>query len=1099
MAEISGQGGYASTNGWVMLTNPWGSSDLTYGKDYTIGASYDATNLVDQTTFSWTYPKNTLPWTAIKAYPDVGFGASPWGRGQSDPAHVFPIQVDDLKDAKLNYDVSYGGDTKGFNVSYDIWFTSQPNGGTDTITNEVMIWLHQGGVNAYGNLIGTYSDENFTGKIYHTGTYTAIISDTDLTQGQIDLTAMIQKLMDLGVISKNEYLANVQFGAEVVEGKGSLTIHDLGIEVTSIDASGAEIFQNVTGLGVEGHNVITGTAGNDYLPGDALANVVHGGAGDDTIQPGKSNDTVHAGAGKDSVFGGEGNDTIFGDDGDDVLNGEAGNDEIHGGAGNDIFLDVLGANKMYGDDGNDAFYLSSATGHNTVHGGNGNDNIYLGSGNDILTGGKGDDTIQTGAGTDTVVIESYSGNDKVTDFAVGADKLQLHYDGTVSGTVSATSATVGGASGTLVSFAGSTVFLTGVQASTLSAKNYEFVNDTALKADGTDTSTKFYIQNSGKAYNYTATSNAMRFEVHSGDTWSSDGAVKERSEVAMKEKLAFGKNYEITFSVMVEPGAKNTADWMTLMQIMSTFDAGEGHSPQFALEMVGEKMRIVTRSSNGDAYTPGNDFLYTRQYTDTVDIVRGQWYDFKIDVKFNQDATGTLTVWRNNVKLVEYTGALGFNDAIGPYIKQGIYREASDESLAVNFKNLTVEKLDKTITGTAGNDKLYGGVGDDVITTLAGSDHVYGEAGHDTIVTSTGSDWVWAGAGNDTVQLGADNDGAWGGDGNDTLLGEAGEDVLWGEGGNDKVDGGDGRDVIFGGAGDDQMWGGAGDDEVYGDLGNDVMNGGIGNDIMHAGDGNDLLHGDAGNDTVMGGSGDDIVYGDDGDDMVFGDAGNDTLYGGAGNDTLLGHLGDDTLYGGDGNDVLHGIEGNDTLYGGAGDDIFIDTDGANKMYGDDGNDAFYLGQATVGSEVHGGAGNDKIYAGAGNDVLYGDDGDDVVNGGAGNDVLHAGKGVDTLNGNAGADTFVFTKDSQNGLDKVYFAKGEGDKLDFSAIIDVSASTALAQGINNFLKVTTLYGNTVISIDSDGAANGAKFTDTVTLLGQTNVDLNKLVADGNILL
>ncbi len=429
MTTISGTNGYASSNGWVALTNPWGSNALQYGKDYAISANYDPQNLANGITFNWSYPKNNLPWTAIKAYPDVGFGASPWGRGQSDPMHVFPIQVDDLKTLDMAYDVTYGGDKNGYNVSYDIWFTSEPNGNKSTVTTELMLWLHKGGVNAHGKLMGTYSDENFTGKIYKKDTYIAIISDTELTSGVIDLTAIVQHLVKAGLMSSSEYLANIQFGAEVVEGTGSLTINNLGYDVVSVNSDGQEIHQTITGLGVEGFSEVEGTSGNDYFSGDSLDNVIHAGAGNDDIQPGKGNDTVYAGTGNDKIFAGDGNDLVYGDDGNDTISGNAGNDELHGGAGDDIFLDTEGSNKMFGDDGNDAFYLSGSKEAQRINGGAGNDSISTGSGNDILHGDAGDDNIQAAAGDDIIwgddgadalyggdgkdVIWGGAGNDKI--------------------------------------------------------------------------------------------------------------------------------------------------------------------------------------------------------------------------------------------------------------------------------------------------------------------------------------------------------------------------------------------------------------------------------------------------------------------------------------------------------------------------------------------------------------------------------------------------------------------------------------------------------------------------------------------------------------
>jgi hypothetical protein len=206
-----------------------------------------------------------------------------------------------------------------------------------------------------------------------------------------------------------------------------------------------------------------------------------------------------------------------------------------------------------------------------------------------------------------------------------------------------------------------------------------------------------YAQNVGNAWNYQVNDGVSRFEVRAGDNLAGDGAAKERSEIASAAKLQTGKTYEISFSVMIEPGAKNTADWMTLVQLQSTFDKGEsGHSPAFALEMVGDKMRIVTRDSSAAISTEA-DIRYVRHYTDAADVVRGQWYDFKLQIKFDPFGQGHLAVWRNGVELVDFHGALGFNDLVGPYLKQGVYRESSPETFAADFKGLSIKTISDTV------------------------------------------------------------------------------------------------------------------------------------------------------------------------------------------------------------------------------------------------------------------------------------------------------------------------------------------------------------------------------------------------------------------
>ena len=64
-------------------------------------------------------------------------------------------------------------------------------------------------------------------------------------------------------------------------------------------------------------------------------------------------------------------------------------------------------------------------------------------------------------------------------------------------------------------------------------------------------------------------------------------------------------------------------------------------------------------------------------------------------------------------------------------------------------------------------------------------------------------------------------------------------------------------------------------------------------------------------------------YGSVLNDVIDGRGGNDKLYGYAGNDTLIGGSGSDYLYGGNDDDVLYGGSGSDYLYGESGSDTFV--------------------------------------------------------------------------------------------------------------------------------------------------------------------------------
>ena len=142
-----------------------------------------------------------------------------------------------------------------------------------------------------------------------------------------------------------------------------------------------------------------GTAGDDLLVGGAGNDAIAGLEGDDYLygdRPTNYDPTVHDAANPltDPEFGAAG--------GDDVISGGAGSDFIWGGAGNDIIDgDVT---QEAGLQGEFSFSLGgTATGNDTMHGGDGNDAIHGGGGNDALYGDAGNDNIFGYAGDDVLV------------------------------------------------------------------------------------------------------------------------------------------------------------------------------------------------------------------------------------------------------------------------------------------------------------------------------------------------------------------------------------------------------------------------------------------------------------------------------------------------------------------------------------------------------------------------------------------------------------------------------------------------------------------------------------------------------------------------
>ncbi|MDR2260349.1 MAG: hypothetical protein LBE06_05320, partial [Azoarcus sp.] len=146
------------------------------------------------------------------------------------------------------------------------------------------------------------------------------------------------------------------------------------------------------------------------------------------------------------------------------------------------------------------------------------------------------------------------------------------------------------------------------------------------------------------------------------------------------------------------------------------------------------------------------------------------------------------------------------------------------------------------------NDPRYRDPGDNKVSGTTGDDTLYGSLVDDEISGGAGRDWLYGGGGDDVINGGAGNDQLYGGKGDDVLNGGAGNDIFYGGVGDDVINGGAGNDRLNGDDGDDVLDGGAGNDEMFGGLGDDELIGGAGNDRLFGGGGSDVLHGDAGND-----------------------------------------------------------------------------------------------------------------------------------------------------------------------------------------------------------------------------------------------------------
>lgn len=229
--------------------------------------------------------------------------------------------------------------------------------------------------------------------------------------------------------------------------------------------------------GGDNADTVRGFDGDDSLTGDAGQDMLGGGNGNDTLDGGTENDTLNGGAGNDVLIGGNGNDSLFGGADDDNLTGNAKNDTLRGGTGDDTLDGGNDNDFLHGQQGNDV--LLGSAGFDTLFGGGGDDNLDGGGRNDQLDGGTGNDTLTGSGGADRFIFGRNAGNDVVTDFTDGTDRIDLTAFGLQNfnalNTAGALNAEAGGVWIDLGVIGGSgTIWLDGVNLGQLDATDFLF-------------------------------------------------------------------------------------------------------------------------------------------------------------------------------------------------------------------------------------------------------------------------------------------------------------------------------------------------------------------------------------------------------------------------------------------------------------------------------------------------------------------------------------------------------------------------------------------------------------------------------------------------
>ncbi|ORL60432.1 immunoglobulin-like domain-containing protein, partial [Pseudomonas putida] len=234
-------------------------------------------------------------------------------------------------------------------------------------------------------------------------------------------------------------------------------------------------------------------------------------------------------------------------------------------------------------------------------------------------------------------------------------------------------------------------------------------------------------------------------------------------------------------------------------------------------------------------------------------------------------------------------------------------------------------------------------------------------------------------------------------------------------------------------------------------------------------------------------------------------------------EAILGHTeaaapGNDTVNGGEGHDIIfgdlisfdaipgNGVEAMQAYVAGKLGTTADQVDGrVLHKYITEHVSEFDISGSNDGSDtLLGGDGNDILFGQGGSDFLNGGKGNDILLGGTGNDTLIGGQGNDVLVGGGGADIFMW-KAGDTGHDVIKdFNRDQGDRLDLRDLLQGEKAST----IDDYLKITTVGGDSTLQISSQGKLNeaGGLANADVTIklegVNWSNTTINSLISGGD---
>ncbi len=236
-ADVDGQ---SLCNGWeqvqvgdfVMENNIWGVGHAG-GAEYLqcMQVQQDASGGFEMS-WGWDWP---VGGGLVKGYPVMIYGDKFGLVSAPKRTTGLPAKLRSLDEYIIHYDMESLGVSGASNIALESWMHTTKKTAIDNVGVEMMVWLDRTETfNTWGAHLWDVEIDGVTFELYQTDapgwSYIAFVPKARVEGSRLRWNSFVEHLLDTGLADSGLYMANIEFGTELVSGQGDFTLKNFAIE-----------------------------------------------------------------------------------------------------------------------------------------------------------------------------------------------------------------------------------------------------------------------------------------------------------------------------------------------------------------------------------------------------------------------------------------------------------------------------------------------------------------------------------------------------------------------------------------------------------------------------------------------------------------------------------------------------------------------------------------------------------------------------------------------------------------------------------------------------------------------------------------------------